>query len=123
MPDHIFHNKKGFAPTNCKNDEEAIACIPLNPDVFKIEFAPTGRIVWELEKPELPPQYSHYFAFQAGHAVKKTSGYVFNGEVRAAFLTKRNEVRYVVELITEPPGGNGDSMLHIFNEGQLERAS
>lgn len=60
--------------------------------------------------------------FEVGQKVFKPKGYKFQGEVMAVFTTTAREIRVVVELITEPRGGNGDSMLHVFSEGQLEKS-
>ena len=51
---------------------------------------------------------------EVGDVVRKTSGYKFNGEVRAVFKTKVGVERYVVES-NDAPG-----LLHIFNKDQLE---
>lgn len=124
MPIYIFHRKSGFTPVNFHTDQEAVNCLKEGNDVLKIEFAPTGKIIWESAKKESPDFMvgGINFAFQVGHHVRKNKGYQFDGEIRAAFTTKAGEIRYVVQLISETPGGNGDGMLHIYNEQQLERA-
>lgn len=55
------------------------------------------------------------FNFQIGDQVRKTYGYNFPGEIRAAFLTHHGDRRYVVEAT----GTDYRGMLHIFNEQQL----
>lgn len=54
--------------------------------------------------------------FATGDLVSKPKGYAFDGEVRAVFTTKNGKVRVVAELTT----ANGEGMLHIFSEDQLE---
>lgn len=61
-------------------------------------------MVWEIEP-----------KFRVGAKVRKLKGYRFAGEVRAVFTKTTGETRIVVE--------NGDGMLHIFNEGQMEHDS
>ena len=125
MPIYIFHRKIGFTPVNLRDDKEAISTLKDHHDVSKIEFAPTGKIIWEREaKPKPIPQYEYYgtpFLFSIGDLVSKKAGYKFDGEVRAAFTTRKGEIRYAIELVTEPAGGNGDCMIHIFSENQLEK--
>ena len=54
--------------------------------------------------------------FKVGDPVRKIKGnYQANGEIRAAFVNKAGEPRYVFEFADLP------GMLHIFNENQLER--
>lgn len=47
--------------------------------------------------------------------VSKTSGYIFDGEIRAMFITTAGEIRYVVESEASP------GLLHIFAPTQLKR--
>ena len=51
--------------------------------------------------------------FKVGDKVSKPKGYKFDGIVVSVFLTTSNEVRIVAEL-------EGNGMLHIFSEAQLE---
>jgi len=57
------------------------------------------------------------FRFEVKDYVKKRSGYAFHGEVRARFLTKAGEARYVVEA----DFAGFDGLYHIFSEAQLEK--
>lgn len=52
--------------------------------------------------------------------VFKPRGYRFEGEVRSVFTNRKGELRVAVELVNE--GKNGDGMIHIFSEEQLEHA-
>ena len=55
--------------------------------------------------------------FNVGDKVRKIGGtYQANGVIVGIAVTTRGDVRYVFEF-TDYPG-----MLHIFNEGQLEKA-
>lgn len=54
-------------------------------------------------------------AFEVGSEVEKDGGYMFPGEVVAAFHTRDGKVRYVVEHLTSA------GLLHIFSESQLRR--
>lgn len=60
------------------------------------------------------------YKFAVEDKVFKKVGYCFVGEVRAAFTTRQGEIRYAVELVADKVGGNGDRMIHIFNQDQLE---
>lgn len=51
--------------------------------------------------------------FKRGDKVSKPKGYAFDGIVVAVFTNTNGEVRVVAEL-------EGNGMLHIFSEGQLE---
>lgn len=51
--------------------------------------------------------------FNVGDAVWKPKGYAFDGTIVAVFRTTSNQLRYVAEL-------DGNGMLHIFSETQLE---
>jgi hypothetical protein len=51
--------------------------------------------------------------FRYRDPVRKVKGYKFDGSVVAAFKTLAGHVRIVVD--------NGDGLLHIFNEDQMER--
>jgi len=51
--------------------------------------------------------------FNVGDKVSKPKGYAFDGIVVAVFANMKGEVRIVAEL-------EGNGMLHIFSEGQLE---
>lgn len=51
--------------------------------------------------------------FNIGDKVCKPKGYAFDGIVVAVFANTKGEVRIVAEL-------EGNGMLHIFSEGQLE---
>lgn len=53
--------------------------------------------------------------FQIGDRVYKPEGYKFNGTVVSVFKTTKDATRLVVEM-------EGNGMLHIFNEKQLEKA-
>lgn len=53
--------------------------------------------------------------FIIGDQVQKAKGYVYRGQVVAAFQNLKQEDRYVVESLSEGSLG----MLFIFNEGQL----
>lgn len=53
--------------------------------------------------------------FKVGDPIEKPKGYKFDGEIRSVFTNKAGDVRVVAE--------NGEGMLHIFNEGQLEPRS
>lgn len=53
--------------------------------------------------------------FCVGDAVEKVRGYEFPGWVRAVFLTRAGETRYVVEHALSP------GLLHIFAPEQLKR--
>lgn len=53
-----------------------------------------------------------------GDMVSKTSGYIFEGEVRAVYTNRKGEWRVVVEIVN--PMGNGDGMQHIFSPAQLQ---
>lgn len=52
-------------------------------------------------------------SFPLGSKVRKIKGYKFDGTIVANFKTVAGKDRLVVD--------NGDGMLHIFNEEQLER--
>ena len=51
--------------------------------------------------------------FKIGDKVCKPKGYGFDGIIVSVFQNTKGEVRYVAEL-------EGNGMLHIFSEGQLE---
>jgi len=51
-----------------------------------------------------------------GTRVRKSSGYPYPGEIRAAFHTRSGRLRYVVEATGEDYAG----MLHIFSPEQIE---
>ena len=51
--------------------------------------------------------------FNIGDKVCKPKGYAFDGIVVSVFTNTKGEVRIVAEL-------EGNGMLHIFSEGQLE---
>jgi hypothetical protein len=51
--------------------------------------------------------------FKIGDKVWKPEGYAFDGEVRSVFKTTKGQTRIVAEL-------DGNGMLHIFSEHQLE---
>lgn len=51
--------------------------------------------------------------FKIGDKAHKPKGYRFNSIVVAVFKTVAGETRIVAE--------NGDGLLHIFNEGNLEK--
>jgi len=55
--------------------------------------------------------------FEIDDYVVKRSGYVFRGVVRACFLTKKGEERYVVEA----DFAGFDGLYHIFSAGQLRK--
>lgn len=50
--------------------------------------------------------------FKVGDKVKKIQGYKFDGIVVSVFHTLAGKLRLVVD--------NGDGMLHIFNEDQMD---
>jgi hypothetical protein len=54
------------------------------------------------------------FKFAVGDRVRKPKGYRFDAVVLSVFRNLSGEARVVAE--------NGDGLLHIFNEGQLESA-
>jgi hypothetical protein len=61
--------------------------------------------------------------FNHGDNVFKPKGYAFRGVVLAVFPNTRGEIKVAVELVNKMPfgvGGNGDGMIHIFSENQLE---
>lgn len=66
--------------------------------------------------------------FNIGDRVFKVKGYKFFGEVRSVFTNRAGENRIAVELVSSmiidgiDEGGNGNGMIHIFSESQLERA-
>lgn len=69
--------------------------------------------------------------FNIGDKVFKPKGYRFEGEVRGVFTNRFGETRVAVELVNEIPAaipihsptpGNGNGMIHIFSENQLEKA-
>ena len=51
--------------------------------------------------------------FKPGDKVQKPKGYKFDGIIRSQFLNGAGEIRYVVEM-------EGNGMLHIFSESQLD---
>ena len=51
--------------------------------------------------------------FKRGDKVQKPKGYKFDGIIRSQFLNGAGEIRYVVEM-------EGNGMLHIFSESQLD---
>lgn len=51
--------------------------------------------------------------FKIGDKVCKPKGYGFDGIIVPVFQNTKGEVRYVAEF-------EGNGMLHIFSEGQLE---
>ena len=51
--------------------------------------------------------------YKVGDKVRKVKGYEFIGEVRAAFTNTNGNIRYVVQK-------DKSTMLHIYNEDQLE---
>lgn len=57
------------------------------------------------------------FKFKVGDTVRKHGGYQFPGVVVAAYMTLKNEPRYVVECTAFACQG----MQHIFNGVQLVR--
>jgi hypothetical protein len=107
MPIYMFHRKGGAQPVNCSNDAEAILAAKVNPDVIGLEFAPSGKIIWEETK---QPKFS------LGEDVFKPRGYSFRGKVVSVFKNLSGDWRVVVEMTTE----NGLGILHIYNETQLE---
>lgn len=54
------------------------------------------------------------FKFTVGQRVRKPVGYRFDATIVAVFRNLSGEARVVAE--------NGDGLLHIFNERQLEAA-
>lgn len=54
--------------------------------------------------------------FQIGDKVYKPEGYKFDGTVVSVFKTTKDATRLVVEM-------EGNGMLHIFNEKQLEKVA
>ncbi len=61
---------------------------------------------------------SGYRVIPPGADVRKPKGYPFPGQVRAAFLNRAGELRYVVEAT----GAGYAGMLHIYSPGQIEAA-
>ena len=57
------------------------------------------------------------FMFEVGDKVRKPKGYAFDGTVVSVFKTLTGNKRVVAELTT----ANGEGMLHIFSESQLEK--
>jgi hypothetical protein len=117
MPIYIFHHPSGREVVNLHgpdHEDQAVKYASEHYRSVRVEFAPTGEIIWSTPPTE-PPQPVYRFKF--GDSVRKVSGYRFEGEVRAAFTARSGQIRYAVELVS---GGNGDSMLHIFSETQLE---
>lgn len=55
--------------------------------------------------------------FKIGDKIRKSKGYSFDGEVVSVFKTIKGNIRIVAELTT----ANGEGMLHIFSESQLEK--
>lgn len=55
-------------------------------------------------------------SFSVGDKVKKIKGYRYFGEVCAAFVTSKGELRYVVESTSY----GSEGMLFIFNSSQLD---
>lgn len=55
------------------------------------------------------------YKFKVGDKVCKPEGYRFDSIIVAVFLTTTNKVRIVAE--------NGDGLLHIFSEKQLEKVN
>ncbi len=51
--------------------------------------------------------------FTPGDKVQKPKGYKFDGIIRSQFLNGAGEIRYVAEM-------EGNGMLHIFSESQLD---
>lgn len=67
--------------------------------------------------------------FKVGDKVFKTKGYTFEGVIIMMGPNTSGEMRFGVELINKIPQiiggtarGNGDGMIHIFSENQLEKA-
>lgn len=54
--------------------------------------------------------------YKRGDHVIKTVGYYFDGFVVSAFTNLKGQSRYAVEMIT----ANGEGLIHIFSESQLE---
>jgi len=55
--------------------------------------------------------------FTVGDKVRKVKGYAFDGTVIGVCQTLTGHIRIIVEFIT----ANGEGMLHIFSENQLEK--
>lgn len=89
MPIYIFHRKSGFEPVNTPNSEsQVITHGSTDPTVLKIEFAPTGRIVWEREpKPK----------FKIGDRVRKVKGSQWSGKVVGTYSTELTPEGFCVE--------------------------
>jgi len=51
--------------------------------------------------------------FQVGDKIRKPKGYAFDGTIVSVFQNTKGDVRIVAEL-------DGNGMLHIFSESQLE---
>lgn len=58
-------------------------------------------------------------AIAVGDRVRKVSGYLWPGEVRAVFQTKSGALRYVVECTVKEVAG----ALHIYNAEQIARCA
>lgn len=67
-----------------------------------------AQCLWVREnyKPEIKPK------FEVGDKAIKSKGYKFDSEIVSVFRTTAGEIRIVAE--------NGDGLLHIFNESNLE---
>ena len=100
MPIYIFHRKDGFTPLNLVNEEAAMSLLKVNDEVLRLEFAPTGKIIWE--KVIDPPKPLRFFAselgkFKVGDRVRKIKGSQWQGKIVGAYSTELTFDGYVVE--------------------------
>lgn len=93
MPIYLFHRKTGYESLNfyITTEKEIIEQAASDPTILKIEFAPTGRIVWEREptKPELK--------FKIGDRVRKVKGSQWQGTIVGTYSTELTPEGYVIE--------------------------
>jgi len=91
MPIYIFHTKAGGKPYNLPFERDAIQNAEVCPDVVKIEFAPTGKIIWEREPFKPEPK------FKIGDKVRKIKGSQWQGKVVGTYSTELTPEGYVIE--------------------------
>lgn len=85
MPIYIFKSPRGSQPVNCKDEIDALSRFRAA-DTEQIEFAPTGKIIWE--KP---------IKFKVGDRVRKIRGSEWQGKIVGAYSTELTADGYVVE--------------------------
>lgn len=91
MPIYIFHTKAGGKPHNLPFERDAIQNAEGRPDVTKLEFAPTGKIIWEREPFKPEPK------FKIGDRVSKVKGSQWQGKVVGTYSTELTPEGYAVE--------------------------